>query len=65
VSDAWVLHDTSTVAVVIGGVSIVLPRPVVDAGPPAVDRFLEFVAAPLGNDHTREAYARAAGQFLT
>ena len=41
-SDALVLHDTSTVTVVIGGVAIALPRLVVDAGPPAVDRFLEL-----------------------
>jgi integrase/recombinase XerD len=65
VSDALVLPDASTATVVIGGVAIVLPRLVVDAGPPAVERFLEFFAAQLANDQTRAAYVRAAGQFLT
>lgn len=36
----------------------------VDAGPVAVERFLEFFAAAIANGRTRAAYARAAGQFL-
>src|SRR5205085_6693791 len=44
---------------------IVVPQLVTDAGPDAVERFLEFFAAQLANDQTREAYGRAAGQFLT
>ena len=37
---------------------------IVDAGPVAVERFLEFFAAAIANGRTRAAYARAAGQFL-
>ena len=36
----------------------------VDAGPAAVERFLEFFAAAIANGRTRAAYGRAAGQFL-
>ena len=42
----------------------VLPRPIVDAGPVAVARFLEFFAARIANRRTRAAYGRAVGQFL-
>lgn len=44
--------------------AIALPRLIVDAGPAAAERFLEFFAAQIANDQTRAAYARAAGQFL-
>ena len=37
---------------------------IVDAGPAAVERFLEFFAAAIANDRTRAAYGQAAGQFL-
>ena len=37
---------------------------IVDAGPAAVERFLEFFAAAIANDRTRAAYGRAAGRFL-
>ena len=37
---------------------------IVDAGPAAVERFLEFFAGRIANERTRAAYARAAGQFL-
>jgi integrase/recombinase XerD len=43
---------------------IALPRLIVEAGPAAAARFLEFFAAQIANDQTRAAYARAAGQFL-
>ena len=46
------------------GGAVVLPAVIVDAGPAAVERFLEFFAAAVANDRTRAAYARAAGQFL-
>src|SRR3712207_525434 len=34
-------------------------------GPRATKRFLEFFAATLRNRHTREAYMRAVGRFLS
>ena len=37
---------------------------IVDAGPAAVERFLEFFSAAIANGRTRAAYERAAGQFL-
>ena len=42
-----------------------LPAVIVDAGPVAVERFLEFFAASIANGRTRAAYGRAVGQFLT
>ena len=39
----------------------VLPRPIVDAGPAAVEKFLEFFAARIVNRRTRAAYGRAVG----
>ena len=44
--------------------ALVLPRLIVDAGPVAVEKFLEFFAARIANRRTRAAYGRAAGQFL-
>ena len=44
--------------------AIQLPALIVDAGPAAAERFLEFFAAQIANDRTRAAYASAAGQFL-
>ncbi len=44
--------------------AIALPRMIVDAGPVAAERFLEFFAGRIANERTRSAYARAAGQFL-
>ena len=43
---------------------LVLPPLIVDAGPVAVARFLEFFAARIANRRTRAAYGRAVGQFL-
>ena len=43
---------------------LVLPRLIVDAGPVAVGKFLEFFAARIANRRTRAAYGRAVGQFL-
>ena len=43
---------------------LVLPAVIVDAGPAAVERFLEFFAARIANRRTRAAYGRAVGQFL-
>ena len=47
-----------------GGGEIVLPRVIVNAGPSAVARFLEFLAGRIVNARTRAAYGRAVGQFL-
>ena len=41
-----------------------LPRLIVDAGPAAVGKFLEFFAVRIANRRTRAAYGRAVGQFL-
>ena len=46
------------------GERLALPRLIVDAGPVAVARFLEFFAARIANRRTRAAYGRAVGQFL-
>ena len=43
---------------------VVLPALIVDAGPDAVARFLEFFAGRIANARTRAAYGRAVGQFL-
>ena len=43
---------------------IVLPQMIVDAGPSAVARFLEFFAGRIANARTRTTYGRAVGQFL-
>ena len=47
-----------------GGGEIVLPQVIVDAGPQATARFLEFFAGRIANVRTRAAYGRAVGQFL-
>ena len=44
--------------------ALVLPPLIVDAGPAAVEKFLEFFAARIANRRTRAAYGRAVGQFL-
>ena len=46
------------------GTDVVLPRLIVEAGPSAVARFLEFFAGRIANERTRAAYGRAGGQFL-
>ena len=45
-------------------VDVALPALIVDAGPDAVARFLEFFAGRIANARTRAAYGRAVGQFL-
>ena len=47
-----------------GAGEIVLPQVILDAGPTAVARFLEFFAGRIANARTRAAYGRAVGQFL-
>ena len=46
------------------GGKLVLPQVIIDAGPSAVARFLEFFAGRIANARTRAAYGRAVGQFL-
>ena len=46
------------------GERLALPRLIVDAGPVAVEKFLEFFAARIANRRTRAAYGRAVGQLL-
>ena len=48
-----------------GSAAIALPAVIVDAGPVAVERFLEFFAGSIANGRTRAAYGRAVGQFLS
>ena len=47
-----------------GSAGLALPRVIVEAGPVAVGKFVEFFAGRIANERTRAAYARAAGQFL-
>ena len=47
-----------------GAAGLTLPQVIVDAGPDAVARFLEFFAGRIANERTRAAYGRAVGQFL-
>lgn len=44
---------------------IPMPALVASAGEHAGVRFLEFFTSAIRNPHTRRAYARAAGDFLT
>ena len=44
-----------------GGEEIVLPQVIVDAGPSAVARFLEFFAGRIANARTRAAYGPGGG----
>ena len=46
-----------------GTAAMTLPAVIVDAGPGAVERFLEFFAASISNGRTRAAYGRAVGRF--
>ena len=48
-----------------GSAAMALPAVIVDAGPVAVERFLEFFAASIANGRTRAAYGRAVGRFLS
>ena len=63
-SEALVPAAAEPVVVADGEAGVVLPALIVDAGPDAVARFLEFFAGRIANARTRAAYARAVGQFL-
>jgi site-specific recombinase XerD len=56
---------TTALAPVRRATAPVLPALVKAAGKRAGVRFLEFFAAQIRNPHTRRAYARAVGEFLT
>ena len=63
-SEALVSAAAEPVVVTDRGADVVLPALIVDAGPDAVARFLEFFAGRIANARTRAAYGRAVGQFL-
>ena len=63
-TEALVPAAAAPAVVTAGGGEIVLPQVIVDAGPAAVARFLEFFAGRIANARTRAAYGRAVGQFL-
>ena len=52
-SDALVPSTVSRA--ITAGTPIVMPRLIIDAGPAATERFLEFFAAQIANERTREA----------
>ena len=64
-SEALVPAVTGPPVARTGSAAMALPAVIVDAGPVAVERFLEFFAAQVANARTRAAYARAAGRFLS
>ena len=63
-TEALVPPAAEPAVVTSGGGEIVLPQVIVEAGPAAVARFLEFFAGRIANARTRSAYGRAVGQFL-
>ncbi len=63
-TEALVPAAAEPAVVTAGGGEIVLPQVIVDAGPQATARFLEFFAGRIANARTRAAYGRAVGQFL-
>ena len=63
-TDALALAAAAPAIATGGAGEIVLPQVIVDAGPQAVGRFLEFFAGRIANARTRAAYGRAVGQFL-
>ena len=63
-NESMMLAAAEPVVVTDRGADVVLPALIVDAGPDAVTRFLEFFAGRIANARTRAAYGRAVGQFL-
>ena len=62
-SEALVPAAAEPAVVTDRGADVVLPALIVDAGPDAVARFLEFFAGRIANERTRAAYGRAWGSF--
>ena len=54
-----------TQAIILAGPALSLPALVASADERAQRRFLEFFAATIRNPHTRRAYGRAIGKFLS
>ena len=63
-TEALVPAAASPVIATGGRGESVLPQVIVDAGPQATARFLEFFAGRIANARTRAEYGRAVGQFL-
>ena len=63
-SEALVPAAAEPAVVTDRGADVALPALILDAGPDAVRRFLEFFAGRIANERTRAAYGRAVGQFL-
>ena len=64
-SEVLVPAVTRPAVVPTGSAAMALPAVIVDVGPVAVERFLEFFAASISNGRTRAAYGRAVGRFLS
>ena len=62
--DAAAAAEATSGVVPAGSAALALPRVIVEAGPVAVGKFVEFFAGRIANERTRAAYARAAVQFL-
>ena len=62
--DVAAAAEATSGVVPAGSAVVALPRVIVEAGPAAVGKFVEFFAGRIANERTRAAYARAAGQFL-
>ena len=62
--DAAAAAEATSGVVPAGSAATALPRVIVEAGPRAVGKFVEFFGGSIANERTRAAYARAAGQFL-
>ena len=62
--DAAAAAEATSGVVPAGSAALALPRVIVEAGPVATGKFVEFFAGRIANERTRAAYARAVGQFL-
>ena len=61
--DAATAAEATSGVVPAGSAALALSRVIVEAGPTAVGKFVEFFAGRVANERTRAAYARAARQF--
>ena len=61
--DTELVKSSSNALAATGG-GILLPAVIADAGEKAAKRFIEFLTATIRNGNTRQAYARAIGDFL-
>jgi hypothetical protein len=58
------LVTTTDYGLTATGGGILLPAVIADAGPKADKHFIEFLTATIRNGNTRQAYARAIGDFF-